>query len=124
MPRILIRSLPSEGAIDIPSILKKLGQRLCKALDLPISRVTITWEIIPDSQFLFNGETAEFQPRSTHHPMADVTIVEGFSEFFKQTLAETITHTLGEELDIDVQNVCVVIHPLPKGNLFLTGEFK
>jgi len=124
MPRIVIKTLPLDKGLDVPTILKILGNDLAAALDLHPRQMAILWEPILADHFLFDGEVTQVQEKSTHHPIVDITLVQGMPEALEKQMVQTIAQTLSRALAIDYKNICVVINTLAPGKLFVAGEFK
>ena len=95
MPKITIKTLPLNKSIDIPQVLKKLGNDL-----------------------------ADVQKKSTHHPIVEVAYVEGMSGELEKKMVQTIVRILNNELEVDSDNICVVLNTLKPGKLFVSGKFK
>ncbi len=123
MPKISIKTLPLNKAIDIPQVLKNLGNKLSKVLDISLNRLVILWEQIPANQFLYNGQVTGTQEKSSHHPIVEVTAVEGMPRNLEKQMVQTIAGTLSHELAIDLNNICVVLNTLAPGKLFVSGKF-
>ncbi|MCD4676967.1 MAG: hypothetical protein K8S18_13370 [Desulfobacula sp.] len=123
MPKISIKTLPLNKAVDIPQVLKNLGNKLSKVLDISLNRLVILWEQIPANQFLFNGQVTGTQKKSSHHPIVEVTAVEGMPRNLEKKMVHTIARTLSHELAIDLNNICVVLNTLAPGKLFVSGKF-
>ena len=124
MPKITIKTLPLDESVDIPEVLKKLGNALTDVLNICQSQLVILWEQISANQFLFNGQVTDVQEKSTHHPIVEVTYVEGMPGELEKKMIHTIVRILSHELDVDPDNICVVLNTLAPGKLFVSGEFK
>lgn len=122
MPKITIKTLPVQAGADIPGLLKKLGHTLSAALDLPLKRLVILWEIILPNHFLFDGRLAPSQPFSTHHPIVEIAALEGMPREMEKQMVQTIAQQLAQGLSIDSDNICLVITPIQTGNLFVSGK--
>ena len=123
MPKSSIKTLPLNKAIDIPQVLKNLGNKLSKVLDISLNRLVILWEQIPANQFLYNGQVTGTQEKSSHHPIVEVTSFEGMPRNLEKQMVQTIAGTLSHELAIDLNNICVVLNTLAPGKLFVSGKF-
>jgi phenylpyruvate tautomerase PptA (4-oxalocrotonate tautomerase family) len=124
MPRIIIKTLPLDNHINIQQVMKKLGKQLETKFSLLPGQFVILWQTIKPDHFLYNGTFAKKQPTDTHHPIIDITAVEGISENLKQGLIQSIAQVLSKELNIVFSNICVTINILKSGDLFVLGEFK
>ncbi|MCP4020920.1 MAG: hypothetical protein GY729_03685 [Desulfobacteraceae bacterium] len=123
MPKITIKTLPLDSGIDIQHILKTLGHQLSHSLDIGLDRLIILWEIIGANQFLFHGKVTDVQPEKTHHPIVEITAVQGMPRSLEEKMVETIAQTLSNELLVDFNNICVSINTLAPGKLFVVGRF-
>jgi phenylpyruvate tautomerase PptA (4-oxalocrotonate tautomerase family) len=124
MPKITIKTLPLNESINIPQVLKILGDDLADSLDICQSQIVILWEQILANQFLFNGQLTDVQEKSTHHPIVEVTYVEGMPGQLEKKMVHSLVKILSYELKIDSNNICVVLNTLKPGNLFVSGKFK
>lgn len=124
MPKITIKTLPLDESVDIPKVLKKLGNDLADTLNICQSQIVILWEQILPNQFLFNGQVADVQKKSTHHPIVEITYVEGMPGELEKKIVRTIVRILSHELEVDSDNICVVLNTLKPGKLFVAGKFK
>ncbi len=122
MPKITIKTLPVQPETNIPGLLKILGDKLSKALDLPLNRLVILWEFIPPYHFLFDGKLAPCQPISTHHPIVEIAALEGMSRKMETKMVQIIARQLTRGLSIDPDNICLVFTPIQAGRLFFPGE--
>ncbi len=123
MPLFTIKTLPLNKAVDVPQILKGLGNKLSDVLNLNLNRVVIKWEYIPANHFLFNGKVTKVQERNTHHPFVEVSAVKKLSGDMRKSMVETIVENLSDELDIQPDNICIIINTLAQGELFVSGNF-
>lgn len=124
MPKISIKTLPLDPSIDIPGVLKKLGTDLAHTLNIGLNQLVILWEPISSNQFLCNGEFACTQPESSHHPLVEITAIQGMPRDMEKKMVLTLVRILSRELGIDDTNVCVVVNTLAPGKLFVSGAFK
>ena len=124
MPKIIIKTLPSDESVDIPEVLKKLGNDLADTLNICQSQIVILWEQILPNQFLFNGQVTDVQKKSTHHPIVEITYIEGMPREVEKKIVRTIVSILSHELEVDSDNICVVLNTLKPGKLFVSGKFK
>ncbi len=124
MPKITIKTLPLHKHVDIPRVLKKLGDNLAYVLNIPLNRIVIIWEKILPDHFLFNGRTAKSQERSTHHPIVEVTIIKGMPAKLIKIMVITLVRDLSFGLKIDYDNICVILNTLEPEQLFVNGDFK
>jgi phenylpyruvate tautomerase PptA (4-oxalocrotonate tautomerase family) len=124
MPKIVIKTLPMEGEPDIPGVLHRLGRDISQATDIPEERLVILWEFIRPGHFLFNGETALAQPAVTHHPIVEIAVLEGMARETIETLVRVLTRSLSQRINLEPENICVILLPIPLGNLYVGGEFR
>jgi len=124
MPKITIKTLPLNESINIPEVLKKLGNGLADTLNICQNQLVILWESILANQFLFNGQVTDVQKKSTHHPIVEITYVEGMPRKLEESMVKTIVGTLSHELKVDSDNIFVVLNSLKPGKLFVAGKFK
>jgi len=124
MPKISIKTLPLDPSIDIPGVLKKLGTDLAHTLNIGLNQLVILWEPISSNRFLFDGELADVQPESSHHPVVEITAIKGMPRDMEKKMVLALVRILSRELGIDDTNVCVVVNTLAPGRLFVSGAFK
>ncbi len=124
MPKITIKTLPLDDSIKIPRVLKRVGDKVTKALNISKEQLVIIWEPLTANYFLFNGQLADAQQQSTHHPLVEITAIRGMPEDTEKRLVHTMADVLAHELSVDFNNICVIINTLAPGKLFVSGKFK
>lgn len=123
MPIFAIKTLPLDGNVDVAKILKKLGNELAEILGIGLNRLVIKWEYIPANNFLFNGEVSGIQEKSSHHPFVYVSAVREWSESVKHEIVKVFIECMGDELEIEQDNICIIFKSLVPGELFVSGNF-
>ena len=124
MPKICIKTLPLPDPVHVPEVIVRLGSVLESSLGFLPQQFVILWEYIPAGHFLFNGEIANIQPADTHHPIVEITVVEGMSRDREQRMIKTLAAALSRELKVSETNICVHINTLQSEKLYVFGKFK
>ncbi len=124
MPKIEIKTLPTGPDIRVPDVIRRLGKALENQMGLSKDRFVILWDFILPGHFLYDGRMADTQPADTHHPLVQITLLEGMPLSREQYLVNTVAAELSRELHMDKSNICVSVIHLKSGKLFVFGDFK
>ncbi len=124
MPKIAIKTLPLKAPDRVPHTIWALARVLEEKFDFQPCQFVITWEYFCAGHFLYNGQLADIQPSTTHHPIVEITAIEGMPTAKEQAMVRSLAAILSRELGIDDTNICCVINTLGSGKLFVMGMFK
>lgn len=124
MPKIYVKTLPLEPKVHVPDVIRRLGRALEDDIGFLPGQFVILWEYIPAGHFLYNGQIEDTQPRESHHPIVEITLLEGMSLSREQAIVKTLVREISRELNMKKSNICVSVTHLKSGKLFIFGDFK
>lgn len=120
MPYISIKSDYLMENIDVSDI----NKNICAALNVPRSRIKVSWEIF--HQGLFYSHPMEDEPvteKRYHRPVVEITASKRNTRSFIEAMVRATVQEVCAVLGTKEDKVLVLIHILDEGDIFLNGSY-
>ena len=117
MPYVAIKSGHLMENIDT----KILNETVCEQLNVPKSKVKISWEIFHDEHYCNYVDADDKEP--TVAPVIEITLSKRNSRSFTEELVHVMVKETAAILQVDEGAILVLIHTLDEGQIFLNGKF-
>jgi len=124
MPVIRIQALPQSPDIDVGEIMGRIGAKVAAIVERPPHAVWTLWETIEPGRFVEGDVPAHRQPKTSHPPVATVTLLEGRSQDKIERVLTTIAEELTQGLGLEPGNAFVSYIEVAKGQVFTGGSIR
>lgn len=120
MPYISIKTDYLMENIDV----SQMNKNICETMDLPRSRIKISWEIF--HQGLFYSHPPDDEPeaeKNYHRPVVQITVSKRNPRAFVEELVSVTTKEVCKILGTKEDKILVLIYNLDQGDIFLNGSY-